>query len=395
MIRGTIINTAINVLIVILLAIIIYYLVNIGNKFISERKRIKIRDKRILSVLLGLLCIFVLYNIFKKYTIVSDTAFTIILSAIIAYLFNPIIDYFESKNIKRVYGVLILYLSILVIIFILAFLVVPKSGRELKRLATDMPKYIENISAMIDIYYTKYTSTMGDLPDIFQGIQEILRENLIVIENIVVNGLKNFFSVIMNVFSKVVSIVLTPILTFYFLVDKDYFTKKIKKLIPRRHREKGLELTREIDGVLSKFVRGKLILASYVGIATSIFLLIMGVDFAIFIGFITGIADIVPYIGPFIGFIPAFFFALLVSPIKALWVSIFFVLIQWVENNILAPKIIGDTIGMHPMVILLSIIIGGGVFGILGMILAIPAVAVSILLFNFFKDEYKKSKQIS
>ncbi len=395
MIRGTIINTAINVLIVILLAIIIYYLVNIGNKFISERKRIKIRDKRILSVLLGLLCIFVLYNIFKKYTIVSDTAFTIILSAIIAYLFNPIIDYFESKNIKRVYGVLILYLSILVIIFILAFLVVPKSGRELKRLATDMPKYIENISAMIDIYYTKYTSTMGDLPDIFQGIQEILRENLIVIENIVVNGLKNFFSVIMNVFSKVVSIVLTPILTFYFLVDKDYFTKKIKKLIPRRHREKGLELTREIDGVLSKFVRGKLILASYVGIVTSIFLLIMGVDFAIFIGFITGIADIVPYIGPFIGFIPAFFFALLVSPIKALWVSIFFVLIQWVENNILAPKIIGDTIGMHPMVILLSIIIGGGVFGILGMILAIPAVAVSILLFNFFKDEYKKSKQIS
>ena len=395
MIRGTILNTAINVLIVILLAIIIYYLVNIGNKFISERKRIKIRDKRILSVLLGLLCIFVLYNIFKKYTIVSDTAFTIILSAIIAYLFNPIIDYFESKNIKRVYGVLILYLSILVIIFILAFLVVPKSGRELKRLATDMPKYIENISAMIDIYYTKYTSTMGDLPDIFQGIQEILRENLIVIENIVVNGLKNFFSVIMNVFSKVVSIVLTPILTFYFLVDKDYFTKKIKKLIPGRHREKGLELTREIDGVLSKFVRGKLILASYVGIVTSIFLLIMGVDFAIFIGFITGIADIVPYIGPFIGFIPAFFFALLVSPIKALWVSIFFVLIQWVENNILAPKIIGDTIGMHPMVILLSIIIGGGVFGILGMILAIPAVAVSILLFNFFKDEYKKSKQIS
>ena len=393
MIQGRILNTGINLLIFILLAVIIYYLINVGNKFLSANKRIRIKDKRILSVLLGLLCIFALYNIFKKYSIVSDTAFTIVLSAVIAYLFNPIIDFLEKKNIKRVYGVLILYISILAVIFVLAFLVLPKSGRELKRLATDMPKYIENMTGMIDVLHTKYSSTMGELPDVFQGIQGILKENLILIENMLINGLKNFFSVIINVFSKVISVVLTPILTFYFLVDKDYFTKKLKKLIPKSSREKNLGLMREIDDVLSKFVRGKLILASYVGVTTSIFLLIVGVDFAIFIGLITGIADIVPYIGPFIGFLPAFFFALLGGPIKAVWVSIFFVLIQWVENNILAPKIIGDTIGIHPIVILLSIILGGGVFGILGMILAIPAVAVSIILFAFFKNEYTKSKQ--
>lgn len=377
---------------IVLLILVIYYLINIGNTFIPDNKKIRLKDKRILSILLGLFCFFALYNLFKKYSILSDTFYTIIFSAIIAYLFNPIIDYLETKKIKRIYGVLILYLSIFAVILILAFLVIPRSGRELKRLAVDMPKYIENMSGIVDYIYEKYYSTIGELPDIFQGVQQIVMENIIGLENIIVDSLKNFFSIIINAFSKVVSLVLTPILTLYFLVDKDYFTKNIIQIIPKKYKEKSLQLLREIDISLSKFVRGKIILAAAVGIGTSIFLLIAGVDFAIFIGFLTGVADIIPYIGPFIGFLPAFFFALLSSPIKAIWVSIFFVLIQWVGNNILAPKIIGDTTGIHPVVILFSIIIGGGIFGVLGMILAIPAVAVFVILFKFAKKEYINSK---
>ena len=163
----------------------------------------------------------------------------------------------------------------------------------------------------------------------------------------------------MNVASKVVSIVLTPILTLYFLVDKDYFKDKIAKLIPKKHRKDILYLASTIDISLTQFIKGRLIISLYIGVATTILLLIMGIDFAVVIGVITGLFDIVPYIGPFLGYIPAVFFAAISKPIKALWVSIFFVLIQWIENNVLAPKIIGENMGMHPMLILLSIIIGG------------------------------------
>lgn len=379
---------------VILLVLIIYYLINIGNNFVSDNKKIKINDKKILPILLGFLVLFILISIVRKYTILSDTFYTIVFSAILAYLFNPIINYLEKKNIKRIWGVLILYLGILLALMVLAFLVIPRSSTEIKRLASDMPKYLEKASSLIDKMYNKYYSTMGDLPPLFQGVQQVVMENIVGIENLVVNGLKTFIGGIINTFSKVVSLVLTPILTLYFLVDKRYFKEKIIELIPEKHRKDYKKLFHDIDDSLSKFIRGKIIMATYVGIATSIVLLILGVDFAVVIGFITGVADIIPYIGPFLGFVPAVFFAFISSPLKAIWVCAFFLSIQWIENNILAPKIIGDTTGIHPMVVLLSIIIGGGIFGVLGMILAVPVVAVSIILFKFIRDKFKKPPKL-
>lgn len=391
MIPESFLNRSILTLLILLIALIIYFLINIGNKFIPKDKRIELKDKKILIIVIGLLFTFAFYYLLKKYPILTDTFYTIILSAILAYLFNPIINFFERKNIKRLYGVLILYLLILAVIFILAFLVIPRSSREIKKLAIYMPRYLKTMSEIIDNIYNKYYTTIGELPPIFEGVQQVIMENIVGIENIVVNALKSFVTGIINTFAKFISLVLTPILTLYFLADKDYFLKRIKKLIPNKHKDKSLELFRKIDESLSKFVRGKIILAISVGVGTTIALLIIGVDFAIFIGIITALADVIPYIGPFLGFLPAVFFAFLSSPIKAVWVSILFVLIQWIENNILAPKIIGDTTGIHPIMILLSIIIGGGVFGVVGMILAVPVVAVSTILFDFFSDEFKKT----
>lgn len=391
MIPKSFLNRSILTLLILLIALIIYFLINIGNKFIPKDKRIELKDKKILIIVIGLLFTFVFYYLLKKYPILTDTFYTIILSAILAYLFNPIINFFERNNIKRLYGVLILYLLILAVIFILAFLVIPRSSKEIKKLAIYMPRYLKTMSEIIDNIYNKYYTTIGELPPIFEGVQQVIMENIVGIENIVVNALKSFVTGIINTFAKFISLVLTPILTLYFLADKDYFLKRIKKLIPNKYKDKSLELFRKIDESLSKFVRGKIILAISVGVGTTIALLIIGVDFAIFIGIITALADVIPYIGPFLGFLPAVFFAFLSSPIKAIWVSILFVLIQWIENNILAPKIIGDTTGIHPIMILLSIIIGGGVFGVVGMILAVPVVAVSTILFDFLSDEFKNT----
>lgn len=374
----------------ILLILIIYYLINIGNNFVSEKKKIRINDKKLLPIAIGLAFLFLFFNLLKKYTILSDTFYTIVFSAILAYLFNPIINYLEKKKINRLKGVFLLYLCIVGMFLILAFLVIPKSTTEIKRLVRDMPMYLEKASSLVDELYNKYYSTLGDLPPMFQGVQQVVMENIVGLEHMVTGALKNFIGGIINTFSKVVSLILTPILTFYFLVDKNYFKDKMLGLIPRKHRKEYIDLLRKMDDSLSKFVRGKIIMAAYVGVATSIVLLIMGIDFAIVIGFITGIADIIPYIGPFLGFLPAVFFAYLISPLKAIWVAAFFLFIQWIENNILAPKIIGETTGIHPLIILISIIVGGGIFGVLGMVLAVPVVAILIILFGFISKKLRK-----
>ena len=373
------------ILFTMLLILIIYYLINIGNNYVEGKHKIKINYKILLPIFIGLITIIIMKALFKEYAILSDTFYTIIFSTILAYLLNPIINYLESKNIKRLWGVLLLYLVIVGMILILAFLVIPKSSREIKRLMVDIPSYINRASGLIDFLYNEYYSTLGDLPPIFQGVQQVIMENIVGLESMVVDGLKTFMGGIINTFSKVVSLVLTPILTLYFLVDKDYFKEKIIALIPKRFRADSIKLSKEIDHSLSKFVRGKIIMAAYVGVATTTVLLILGVEFAIVIGFITGFADVIPYIGPFLGFLHAVFFAFLSSPMKAFWLAIIFVLIQWSEKNILAPKVIGDTTWIHPVLILLSIIVGGGVFGVMGMILGVPVVAVLIILYEFTK----------
>lgn len=377
-----------------LLVLIIYYLINIGNNFVPEKKKIRIKDKKVLPLILGIILLLIFFSLLKKYSILSDTFYTIVFSAILAYLFNPIINYFEKKKISRIRGVFILYISILAIFLIFAFLVIPRTSTEIKRLVVNMPIYMEQASSALDDLYSEYYSTLGDLPPLLHGVQQVVMENIVGLENVVANGVKTFIGGIIKTFSKFISLVLIPILTFYFLVDKEFFKNKMLSFIPLKYKEEYLSLLRDIDDSLSKFVRGKLILAVYVGVATSILLLILRIDFAVVIGFLTGIADIIPYLGPFLGFMPAVFFAYFISPIKALWVAGFFVLIQWVENNILAPKVIGDTTGIHPLIILISIIIGGGIFGVLGMILAVPVVAMSIIIFRFISNKIKNRPRV-
>jgi len=378
---------AIWVLLTILILLIIYYLVNIGNRFVSDQKELKINNKRILLVLGSLVLIYGLYRFFNKYEFISSIFITVLVAIIIAYALNPVINFLEDEGINRLQGVLIVYLSILGIIFILAFLVIPKSGKEIKRLITDLPHYFEELSKLVDSMYTKYYSAMGGLPPMFQGVETVIMDNIIKLENFITEGLEGFVNGLINMASRVVSIILVPILSLYLLVDKDYFKKKIINAIPKRHRHDILYLANSIDGALSKFIKGRLIMSLYVGVATTILLLILNVEFAIVIGFITGLFDIVPYVGPFIGFLPAVFFAFLSNPIKALWVAIIFVLIQWTENNIVAPKIIGENMGMHPMVILLSIIIGGGIFGVFGMIISVPLVAIARIIFIYILEK--------
>lgn len=383
---------AIGILSITLTFLVIYYLINIGNRFVAKDKMIIIKNKWILQVFLALISFYIIYRFLKTNPFIYDIFITIIISIVLAYTLNPLINKLEKRGVKRLEGVLIIYISILGIFFILAFLIIPKSGREIKRLVTDLPIYFDQLSDLIDSLYSKYYSTLGGLPPMFQGIEDVVMENIVKIESVVVEGLKSFVGTIIGMTSKIINIILTPILTLYFLVDKDHFVKMIKGWIPKKHRKDTIYLATTIDKSLSSFIKGRLLMSLYVGVFTSIMLFILGVDFAFVIGFVTGLFDIVPYIGPAMGFIPAIFFAFIESPIKAVWVSILFVVIQWGENNVLAPKIIGENMGIHPLVILLAIIIGGGVFGVFGMIISVPLVAVFKIIYEFVKGKIKAYK---
>lgn len=381
-------------LISILIILIIYYLIHIGNRYVDQEKRIYFNRKKAFPLLIGILFIYISYFLIRKYGILSDIIYTIIISGVLAYLINPIIKYFEKYNIKRGLGVFIIYAITLGIIFIFSFLVIPKTGKEMKRLISVLPVYLQRVSQFIDRLYMKYYVNIDNMPPLFKGIEEVIINSIDNVQNVIITSISKFVEGIISTFSKVISLILIPILTFYFIKDKEHFRNKFYLTIPKKYRKKVEVLFLEIDRALSQFIRGRLLLALYVAVATTILLLVLKVDFAIVIGMITGIADIIPYFGPFLGFLPAVFFALLNSPIKAFWVAVLFIGIQWIENNILAPKIIGESTGIHPITILLALIIGGGMFGVMGMIFSIPLVAVAKILFNFIMENIKKPNNI-
>lgn len=375
----------------ILLTASIYYLINIGNNHVDDKKRINFSNRKTIIILSSLILLYTITMVLRRFTFLTDIIFTVIGSIIIAYALNPIITKLESKNITRLFGVIIVYLSTVAIVFILSVLVIPNSGEEIKRLVSNLPLYFEQLSQIIDGFYTKYYSALGGLPPIFQGIENIVMDNIVKLEGLIGNYLTSFVGGIISVASKLVSIILTPILVLYFLVDKDYFKDILIKIIPKKQRKDVLYLSRIIDISLRQFIKGRLLMSLYVGLVTTIVLLLFGIEFPIVIGFITGLADIVPYIGPLLGYLPAVFFAAISSPIKALWISIIWILIQWTENNLVAPKIIGENMDMHPMIILLSIIIGGGVFGVFGMILSVPIVAIIKIVLIYILEKRKEA----
>jgi len=383
------------ILVFILLILVIYYLIHIGNRFVDITRRIRITRKREVPIIAIILFIYIFYQLSQKFTILQDTLLTIIVSIILAYLFNPIVDYFEKYNIKRTLGILFLYIVILGTVFAISFSIIPRLGKELGGLLAVTSTYIKEISEFLNNLYDKYYSRVDYIPPIMKSIEEVVFQNIDKLQGILVNNISRFIDGLAGAFSKIISFILAPILTFYFLRDKDYFKNILFLTIPKSKRQDAKELLLQIDRALGQFIRGRLILAVYVGIATTILLLILNVNFAIVIGLITGIADIIPYFGPFLGFIPAVIFALLDSPVKGFWIGVAFVVIQWVENNVLAPKIIGDSIGLHPITVLLSLIIAGGMFGVMGMIFSVPAVAIIKILMGFLIDKTRKRNLVN
>src|SRR5699024_1763953 len=146
------------------------------------------------------------------------------------------------------------------------------------------------------------------------------------IEESLVNSVQNLSLAIVDFFSRILNIVMIPVITYYFLKDKEYFTNLLVRLIPKKWRSLLLEIGRDTDKVIGGFIRGRVIVAVFVGVFTGVGLSILDVNYALIIGIIAGILDIVPYFGPVIGAIPAVLIALLQEPIKAVWVTVLFVI---------------------------------------------------------------------
>lgn len=323
--------------------------------------------KSLIILLLALVIILVIY-------ISRSIIQPILISLILAYILNPLVKSLTQKGFSKKVAVILALLLLIGFIVIIIYYVIPGIIRDVMGILYNSNEYKDS--------FTKYIGNFR-LDGMPEYLKNVLNNNIVKIQNMGIEYLNNFFNALLNFTMELPTYVLTPIFIYYFLMDSEHFIKLIKNIIPISIRSKASELWNEVDGVLSSFIRSQLILSLIISLMTFAAMLILNVKFPIIIAFINGITNIIPYFGPVIGFVPAFLAAISQSVNKAILVTVAFVIIQQFESSVIAPKLMGDTLGIHPVFIIIIILLGGKYFGGWGLLLSVPIAAIVKVIMKY------------
>lgn len=327
-------------------------------------------------VLLGIVAIAYIHNPLRN--IINPFIYALVL----AYLLNPLVKLLEKRKIKRVWAILIVFVLLLFIISIAFATLIPSLTGDLQIFIDEIPnilKFIERVAGELQ---------SGQISFIPEGIQDFLNldEQMENIGDFLRNAFRGVFNRLVSSTGTLLDIIITPIITFYYLKDKDKIIKAITVEISEKNMSKIKELGGEVDKVLGGFIKGQLTVAAFVGILTGTGCWIIGVPYSLTIGLVAGLTNIIPYFGPWIGGVLPVILAFMERPLMALWVVILIVVIQQVESAFLSPQIMSHSVGLHPLLVMFSVLFFGSMLGILGMIIGVPLMGVLKIAFRYLKE---------
>ncbi len=317
----------------------------------------------------------------------------IFIGFLIAWFFDPLVDWFQDKKLPRVVGCIIVYLLIIGIIFLIAYLFIPSLISQVKDFVRVAPVIFEEITDFT-LNIVKYFDG-NNLVRVSQLKQEIT--------NYVTNfGLsigsdlpKYVLSAGKSVINGGINFVLGLMIGFYLLYDFDKVNLKLFNLIPRNWQDSYVELTHRINTSLRSYVQGVLMVMLLVFLTQSIGLTLAGLEAPILFALFCAVTDIIPYFGPYIGAIPAIIVGFTMSPLTGVCVIISILVVQLLENNFYQPLIMGHTMKLHPVTIMLGLLIFGHFFGILGMVIATPVIACLKVFVQFFDEKFDFFRRIT
>ncbi len=298
----------------------------------------------------------------------------------LAYMLNPAVEYLERKGVKRLYGILVVFcLAIVVCGAFAVFLVVSITG-EFSSMQLNLPAYVQHLYDITPVSIKGYLGVETS-DKLTLRLNELLLQARTAAPDLIkplLAFLRNALTSTAGVLMALLGYLIIPVYLFYLLFDLPQLKAFLESYIPERFRPAYAAKLAEVDAVLSGFVRGQLSVCAILALLYSVGLYLIGIDLAIAIGTLAGVTFIIPYVGTIVGICLSVVMALLkfndiLHPLLCLgW----FGFVQLLEGTIITPKIVGDTVGLHPLVAIVALLIGGQLFGITGMLLAVPVTAV-------------------
>ncbi|MDH4413233.1 MAG: AI-2E family transporter [Rhizobium sp.] len=310
----------------------------------------------------------------------------------LAYFLDPVADRLERIGLSRLMATVVILVSFVVVFVLSLMIIIPVLASQLNDFIQRVPEYVTQLQSFIA------TSNASWLPDWVDGQMGTIRENFSRYLSEGVGFIGTLIEQIWNSGKALLDIasllVVTPVVAFYLLLDWDHMIEKVDSWVPRNQLATVRQLATELDNTIAGFVRGQGSLCLILGIFYAIALSVAGLNFGLLIGFFTGMISFIPYVGSTVGLLLALGVALVQFWPDFIWVGVIagiFFLGQFLEGNILQPKLVGKSVGLHPVWLMFALFAFGALFGFVGVLVAVPAAAAVGVLVRFAISRYLES----
>ena len=330
--------------------------------------------------------------VFALFFVMKGALTPLVAAFVIAYLLDPIIDRFEARRVGRSIAIFALLALMGGIILGGILFVLPKLQREVSALAERMPDYLDRL---VTVAIPSIEQRFGvQLPHTFQDLIGSVRSGEIPLPvESARKLLSGAFATLTRSLGALVGLLVIPILAFYLLVDFDTVVARIGMWVPPRHRDYVFDKARTVDRLVSGFLRGQLLVAASLGVLYATGFTIIGIDLAVGVGLVAGVLALVPYLGGAVAVATATALAILKFGFD--WhlgaVLGWYAVCQILEGFVLTPRIVGKSVGLHPAVVIVALLIGGDLFGFLGLLIAVPGAAVVKVFVDELGEAYRRS----
>lgn len=310
----------------------------------------------------------------------KDVILTVVLAFILAMAISPLVDFLQKKKVPRALSVAGVILATIGLVVLVIRLVVPPFASELSNILANRTEYVLKITGYLQnlnpALRDNVTAALNNFLDSFGGL-----------------NMSGFLTGAKGFFSGLIEVIVVFVLCFYLLLENKGVEGAVVAYVPKQHQKRVLSIYRKISSKMTSWLRGQVILGLIIFAISLVGLSILKVNYALTLAILAGLLEVLPIIGPLVAGGLAVLIALTQSPILALIVLAFYILIQQLENHILVPQVMKKSLGLNPIAVILAIIIGGKLLGFVGILIAVPiAAAIGVLLEEFVKKQETEAK---
>lgn len=318
----------------------------------------------------------------------GDVLLPFLVGAAVAYCLDPIADRLEAMGFSRGLATGIITIAALLIFVLLALLVIPTLIKQTGQLINVAPDLFRDLQTFLSFRFPNIMAEDGVVRETLTSIGDTIKDRGGELVQTALTSAASLLNIILL-------FVIVPVVAVYLLVDWDNMVERVDELLPREHAPVIRQLAREIDKTMSAFVRGMGTVCLILGVYYAAALMLVGLQFGLVVGVIAGILTFIPYVGAIVGGILAVGLAMFQFWGEWIWIIAVWAIFQsgqFIEGNFLTPKLVGDSVGLHPVWLLLGMSVFGTTFGFVGLLVAVPIAAALGVIARFLVQKYKHSR---